>query len=461
MTSKMIFIEFNELVLDLVNKFISDGQLPNFKRLRDSSQIFTTHANAEGSLLNPWVQWVSVHTGLTPFEHGVERLNQANRPPLECIWDKLASKGYSSWICGSMNAVHGPNFKGLFLPDPWSTVAAPFPEGEFRAYSDFVSAMVQEHTSAKVESPTKFLAYMLKSGLRTRTVLRILSQVTSEFFTSSATKWKRAAILDWLQLDLFQYFFSKTNPNFATFFLNSTAHFQHHYWRDMEPQRFGYSTIKSPRSDAIRFGYKNMDEILGELIRAADDRTVIVFCTALSQKPFLDERFADGRNYYKLLDATCISTIFGIDRSFQFNPVMAEQFHLNFSNEKDAEIVLGKLSRFSMEDGAAFHEGGLQLFHSRMVGKSLYVQCRCTKRVALEARIVLDGKPIARFYDVFYRVDDFKSGMHDPAGMLWINDQRSKKHVHESPVRLESIKPFVTHFFDDEKLDYGILTGHH
>jgi hypothetical protein len=40
----MILLEFNELSPALMETFIDQGYLPNFKRLRDSSQVFITDA---------------------------------------------------------------------------------------------------------------------------------------------------------------------------------------------------------------------------------------------------------------------------------------------------------------------------------------------------------------------------------------------------------------------------------
>jgi len=64
-------------------------------------------------------------------------------------------------------------------------------------------------------------------------------------------------ILDKLQWDVFRHTYKKLRPAFATFFLNSTAHLQHMYWRNMEPGAFACSRL--PRetdefSDAILFG---------------------------------------------------------------------------------------------------------------------------------------------------------------------------------------------------------------
>jgi hypothetical protein len=49
-----------------MDRFIADGKLPNFARLRASSEIFISDAEEQEPYLEPWIQWVTVHTGV-PF----------------------------------------------------------------------------------------------------------------------------------------------------------------------------------------------------------------------------------------------------------------------------------------------------------------------------------------------------------------------------------------------------------
>ena len=56
---KLILLEFNELTPALLERFMSEGRLPNFKRLYEESMVYTTDAEESGDTLNPWVQWGS------------------------------------------------------------------------------------------------------------------------------------------------------------------------------------------------------------------------------------------------------------------------------------------------------------------------------------------------------------------------------------------------------------------
>ncbi|MFM9068742.1 MAG: hypothetical protein ACKOUR_15640, partial [Planctomycetota bacterium] len=73
---KLISLEFNELCPNLLSQFIQRGELPNFARMQSESEVLVTDAEERGEMLNPWVQWVTVHTGLSLQEHQVTTLSQ-------------------------------------------------------------------------------------------------------------------------------------------------------------------------------------------------------------------------------------------------------------------------------------------------------------------------------------------------------------------------------------------------
>ena len=64
MSENVILLEFNELSPTLMNRFISQGHLPNFKRFSEESAVYLTEAEERAPYLDPWIQWITVHTGL-------------------------------------------------------------------------------------------------------------------------------------------------------------------------------------------------------------------------------------------------------------------------------------------------------------------------------------------------------------------------------------------------------------
>src|SRR5256885_12507527 len=100
---KVILLEFNELTPSLMDRFIAEGRLPNFERLRNESRLFITDAGEREPNLEPWIQWVTVHSGQRYATHGVFHLDEGHTLTTPMIWDALAERGHTSWICGSMN----------------------------------------------------------------------------------------------------------------------------------------------------------------------------------------------------------------------------------------------------------------------------------------------------------------------------------------------------------------------
>jgi hypothetical protein len=447
----VITIEFNELCPNLMTRFLKAGELPHFKRFYDEAEIFETDAEESGELLNPWVQWVSVHTGLSASEHQVTTLSEGHKVGSPAIWDILSSAGRRVWVCGSMNTRYDRPLNGCLLPDPWSTGTRSYPAGEFDTYLDYVRSAVQEHTSGGGKGSTKaFLRYMLGHGLSIRTILSIASQLIGERLAS--TRWKRAHVLDLFQWDLFRHYYQQLHPDFATFFLNSTAHFQHCYWRNMEPEKFQSrpsETEQKAYSKAILFGYKTMDKLIGRFMRLASKNTTLIFCTALSQQPYLEHEETGGRHYYHLCNKACLVKSLGLPETYVYEPVMAEQFYLRFHSEEELGRTEAKLVSYHVKHPAVFRDERTRLFHLTRKEGALLVQCRCTSQVPLDARITATDDPQVSipFYDVFYQMDAMKSGRHHPAGMLWIRHPNRRHRVHVAKVSIRSIAPTILGLF--------------
>ncbi len=452
-TQSVIVLEFNELTPRLMEHFMGEGRLPNFQRLHDESHIYVTDAECEGEDLNPWVQWVTVHSGLSASEHGVKRLSDGHKVQSPAVWDLLSEAGYRVWICGSMNPRHDRPLNGYLLPDPWSTAIAPYPQGEFERYYHFVRGMVQEHTNENLavskRDALKFMWFMATHGLSVRTASKFVKQLWTEKIRKR-DRWKRSILLDHLQWDLFRRYYRKHKPHFATFFLNSTAHFQHVYWRAMEPEAFDNKPSDQERAEhqnAILFGYQNMDDLLGRFLRLAGPETTLVFCTGLSQQPYLKMEAAGGKHLYRIKEPQVLSEQLGLGAGFSYHPVMSEQFVLRFDNLTAAERTLHQLSEVRLGERRAFLAG--------LQGLDLMVQCAANDVVPPDAVLTV-GRTGTRlpFFDVFYKVDIVKSGFHHPDGMLWIR-QPSREHlVHEDKVSLRSIAPALLELFGVERPDF-------
>ncbi len=444
----LILIEFNELSPMLMEKFIAAGKLPNFERFRSESDVYLTEAEEEQDDLEPWIQWVTVHSGLPFTEHRIKDLGDGKKLAAPNMWDLLSDEGKRVWVCGSMNINYRLPINGRVLPDPWSRDVKPHPEEELRPYHRFVSANVQEYTREDTplsrRDQADFLSFMVRHGLSPATVSAIVRQLADE--RRSDAHWKRAVILDKLQFDLFRSYWKRDDPDFATFFLNSTAHFQHLYWRNMEPKHFKVQPDPGEQAvyeDAILYGYEQMDQLCGRLLRLAGQDTTLMFVTALSQQPCLTYEEEGGKTIYRPVEFDALLRAVGIGEGAEAAPVMAEEFHLHFDSDAAAHEAQAKLARLRFEGESAL----------RMSRKGADLMCGCQvwSQLDQDATLQLDGDGAAiPFFELFYQIDLIKSGMHHRDGMLWIRSPQRRHAEHPEKVSLTAIAPTILDMYGVE-----------
>jgi hypothetical protein len=433
----VIVLEFNELCPTLMDRFIEQGRLPNFARLRSQSKVFITDAEEQAPNLEPWIQWITVHTGLGFEEHGVFNLDDGAALNAPRLWDLVSQAGGNVFVCGSMNPGYLPGLRGSVLPDPWSTKAIPYPAGTYDTYLNYVRKNVQEHTRDK--SPVtkgehlRFLSFMLSHGLSWSTCRRIVSQLLSE--RGGKSRWKRATILDRLQWDLFHHQWQRERPALSTFFLNSTAHFQHSYWRNMDPTPFTLKPTGEEQSEyanAVLFGYQEMDVLVGNCLALAGKEATVVLCTALSQQPCLVWEDSGGKVIHRPQDTDQLLRWAGVTGEWHHAPVMAEQFHLYFPNEEAAAKAARILESIQMN--------GTRVMMARLDGKSIFAGSQIFHKAAPEDRMTSgENGAAARFLQFFYPIAGIKSGMHHPDGIFWVSQPGQKPSLDPRKIPLRQV----------------------
>ena len=437
---RVLMLEFNELTPVLMDRFIEQGHLPNFERLRSQSLDFVTDAEEEPPFLEPWIQWVTVHTGKPYSEHQCFKLNDGSGYEERRLWDHCGAAGLTSLVGGSMNARFDPDvFKGYFMPDPWADGVGDYPTGAFKPYLDVVRAFVKEHSGRPDISPmamARFGSFMLANGLSVETISATLKQLLDE--RQSSAKWRRPLILDRLQWDLFKGLYKKSRPDFATFFLNSTAHFQHFYWREMEPDLF---TIKpdeaalANHSAAILAGYKSMDRIVGQALELIDADTAIVLCTALSQQPMLTYEDAQGRQIFRQKDIDQLLSFAGVTKPCEFVPVMSQEFMLHCNSDEDAQTIAAQLESLVFDDGN-------KIMWAAPIGEGkINAGCKVSADPGDAVVRSLHTNRTAAFSELFYPLESLRSGMHDPRGMFWLCAPGVAVGRHDGSVPLSSVYP--------------------
>lgn len=436
---RLMLLEFNELCPSLMQRFMAQGHLPTFQRFFGESLVQTTEARERAPYLDPWIQWLTVHTGVNFSEHRVEKLNEGHTFTGKRLWDLISDQGGRVWVCGSMSTRYEPGLKGALVPDPWTTETRPTPAA-LAPYFSFVQRAVQDSTVEGSRfskgDALRFLRFMAGHGLRFSTVLAAARQILEE--RTGSGRWKRAVILDRLQLDLFKHVWKSDRPDFATFFLNSTAHFQHLHWREMEPEVF---TVKPSDADlaqyasAILFGYQNMDRILADILTMVDDNTTVVLATAISQQPFLTYEEQGGKHFYRPRSFQGFLERVGVTGFTGVAPVMAHQFQVEFPSEEAARRGEAQLTGLTL--------AGQPLMAVERVGTKLFTGSRVTSHVPQGTTFDAPGVGSLGFYDLLYRVDGLKSGMHHPDGIFWMRQPERQHRVFEGKLPLDLVAPVL------------------
>jgi hypothetical protein len=113
---------------------------------------------------------------------------------------------------------------------------------------------------------------------------------------------------------------------------------------------------------------------------------------------------------------------------------MAEVFNLRFDNEVDAVRAQTKLRalRLNGEPAMLVQRDGVQLT----------TKCQIHEQVDKGAQLSRgDGSAAVPFFDLFYQLEDSKSGMHHPDGMLWVKTPGRAHRKHTGKVPLASVAP--------------------
>jgi hypothetical protein len=446
---KIILLEFNELCPALLDRWMAEGELPNFTRLRRASHAFITEADvADPAMLEPWIQWYSIHSGLAYDQHRVFHLTDGPRAGFIDIYQALIGAGRTVGSVASMNVAPFAAPGSFYVGDPWTENGDASPL-ELNIYNRFISGQVREYSNARATArrveQIGFVRFMLGHGLSLRTIVTIVNQLAKEKVNDPRLSYRRVAILDRLQADVFRSLYGRTNPDFASFFLNSTAHLQHSYWRHLDPDAFLLKPKESEMpifGDAIRFGYRAMDRLVGEFLKLADRHgATLIFMTALSQQPFTRYEEQGGQHFYRLYDVEGFLDGLEITR-VSVDPTMTHQYMVRFSDIASCDSARTRLAALHVESGRAMFG-----FPDRVEsGTQLYFGCQIATPTPKEA-IVIDDVALRRykFGDLVYKMDAIKSGRHHPDGALWV--RTGQYGAHDAKVSILDFFPTMIDVF--------------
>jgi hypothetical protein len=177
-----------------------------------------------------------------------------------------------------------------------------------------------------------------------------------------------------------------------------------------------------------------MDKLIARFIELADPDTIIIFATAISQQPCLVYEDQGGKVMYRPRDFSQLMRLAGITEPYTISPVMAEVFNIQLENEDDAASVEAKLGMLHVE--------GHQAMHLQKKGATITAKCKLHHKVSTSASIKGREEAVP-FFNFFYQLEEMKSGMHNPDGLLWIRMPDKRHRLQSEKVPLASIAPTI------------------
>lgn len=407
MQQKVILLGLNELNFDFVHRYIQQGLLPNFSTLFEKYGYCKTTSEAEYSLLEPWIQWVSIHTGKTFAEHKVFRLGDiVQRQDLVQLWEVAESRGLTVGAISPFNARNNIQ-KGFFVPDPWTQTTASGAD-VLKQMAVAVSNAVNENANGKVN---KAAAIALLKGVLKYVPVRRWSHYAG-LAMKIKRKYAKPAILDNVLADTFITLWKQERPDFSSLFLNAGAHLQHHYMfnaKVYDGEQKNPDWYLPAHEDPLLDILKEYDSILGRLVHL-DCR--LFLATGLHQKPHLHNTF-----YWRLKNHEFFLQTIGITAFKQVVPRMSRDFLIECNSEAEAMQVQAVLEGLALKDG-------IKVFTVDNRGESLFVELTYYNNIAEGSFITIDGA--SSKVDLFDYVSfvAIKNGEHDGIGYLLDTDKK-------------------------------------
>ena len=427
--SRMIFLELNEVNFDFVERYIKIGHLPNFKKFLDNHGYQKTTSEEVYENIEPWIQWTSIHTGLSFERHRIFRLGDMAGSGLRQIWEDLEANGLKVGAVSPMNAINQTKNPAFFFPDPWTFTPA---SGSFilkKVYQS-ISQCVRYNADARITNKSKMFLFL---GLLFYGKVSSLDRYFKFLVKSKRNHSFSAIFLDRFLADIYVRLWKRCKPDFSTLFLNGAAHIQHHY---MFNSKVYSGKKKNPdwyinhNLDPLFDVYELYDEILGELLKI-EKNICIMIATGLSQEPHEAEIY-----YYRLKNHAEFIRHLGI-RFKEIQIRMSRDFLITFESTSLCDKAAQVIERIADINGKP-------VFEADNRGLSLFVTLSYPYEIKPNFNVYLDGKKIEFGNQVLFIA--IKNAHHNGIGYFFNSLVESSKVLEPMPVW--AIKGKILEFFN-------------
>ena len=400
MASKVLLLELNEVNFGSVQHYCDQGLLPVLARIIHEHGVFETASENRYEDLEPWIQWITAHTGLTLGEHGVFRLGDIVERDIHQIWEALEQEGLTVGAVSPMNAKNRCRNAAFFVPDPWTPAeltARPLLKHLYNA----VAQVVNDNAQSKITG--RSAAWLLAGATK-------YARLANYGFYLKMAKdvrhkpWSKAMFLDLLLTDIFIHETKKTRPDFASLFLNAGAHIQHHYMFNSAAYTGALKNpdwYAAPDIDPVLEVYQLYDRIVGQIQEAFPDRRLMI-ATGLHQDPHPEVTFywrlKNHADFLRKLDVPFV----------RVEPRMSRDFVIFCNTAEDAAQAERILA-------SAMDQNDVPLFEVDNRGSDLFVMLTYPHDVSDDLTYRIGNKSFAGFKNDIAFVA-IKNGQHNGIG---------------------------------------------
>lgn len=426
---KLILIELNEINFDVVKTYLNDKKLHTLSYLLQGFSCIT-EAELEYENLEPWIQWPSVHSGLSATEHKIFRLGDVVDAGIPQIFEQLEQKGYKVGCVSAMNAVNRLKTPSYFIPDPWTKTLSDSSWWS-RKLTPVIAQIINDNSQSRITLTSAF--YLIIAVLRFAQLKNVFTYCLL-ILRSKNAPWRKALIFDLLLHDIHLNMYKKKQPDFSTVFFNAGAHIQHHYFyniKDLPNQNKNPEWYVKHREDPFYEMLVIYNRILDDYVNF--DGTQWIVATGLSQKAYEDNDF-----YYRLKDHEVFLKMLNIGFKNLY-PRMTRDFLIEFDSYQASNLAQIKLSAlFSKKDNIKIFDE----IDNR--GTSLFVTLTYNKEINKDFEIT-DGVKFYYFFDKVTFVA-IKNGMHQSKGFLFLS-QELEQYAHKNFGHVKNIYTMIQDYF--------------
>ena len=340
----VLVVELNEFNVDLMTATLEKHDFPFLRRaFQFTKSNYRTQDRYNSGFLEPWVQWVSVHSGVPSFVHGIKHLGDVPHLDVEQCWETLSREGITTGVWGVMNGQRRKAEKNqFFLPDPWtfSEWATPLELDCLLRLPRYIAKNYQNLSYFKIAKEAyQLLKFSFKSKL-TKPLLQEAFHLRSLIKQFGFKHFIFISCFDYLSTLLFITYKQRYQPQCSFLFLNSLAHLLHHHWREGTEHA----------TPEILVGLRYLDRLFQKIFQAFPEDAIVVH-NGLSQmntnheKPWVLYRQKDPAAFLKAL-------------GIPFKKVeqhMTHDGHVFFHSEEDCHQAYQMLTDAIMLDKSLFH----------------------------------------------------------------------------------------------------------